>query len=148
MTTALKTTRDRSRALQEQLDSWRRQNRSRRARKAGPSVRKRWVPYEVQDAMYSALRPTNFFDLIYRLRRRSSYLDDDSFLSNQIGLSDALGFNRDILMLTRASLTVFEELIARAAGPDFINETKTEFTRRTSPALVAWTFGGRDSAGC
>jgi len=108
--TALKTTRDRSRAFETELDRWRHAHRSKAAKAGRTKRRKRWVPYDVQDALYAAVRPTKVLDFVYRLRRRSSYLDDSSFLSNSIGMRDAIGFNRDLLLFTRSTLHVLEFL--------------------------------------
>jgi hypothetical protein len=141
--TALKTTRDRSREFENRLERWRHQNRSRRARRGQTQGRKRWVPYDVQNALYAGMRPTNLLDFVYRMRRRSSYLDDSSFLNNRIGMADAIAFNRDLLLFTRATLHVLETLIALAAADDFLERVQDDFARKTNPALLAWTFAGR-----
>ncbi|HEV8655018.1 MAG TPA: hypothetical protein VGR85_05845 [Candidatus Limnocylindria bacterium] len=141
--TALKTTRDRSRAFESELDRWRHAHRSKAAKAGKTKGRKRWVPYDVQDALYAAIRPTNVLDFVYRLRRRSSYLDDSSFLSNSIGMRDAIGFNRDLLLFTRSTLHVLETLIERAAADDFLARTQEAFAKRTNPTLLNWTFASR-----
>lgn len=143
LATALKTTRDRTRAFENELDRWRHAHRSKAARSGMTKGRKRWVPYDVQDGLYGAIRPTNLLDFVYRLRRRSSYLDDSSFLSNRIGVRDAIGFNRDLLLFTRCTLHVLETLLERAAADDFLARTQDAFAKRTNPTLLNWTFASR-----
>jgi hypothetical protein len=144
LATALKTTRDRSRGFESDLDNWRRQNRSKAAKAGRTKGHKRWVPYDVQDGIYAAMRPTNVLDFVYRMRRRSSYLDDSSFLNNRIGMQDAIGFNRDLLLFTRSTLHVLETLLERAAADDFLLRTQETFAKRTNPTLLNWTFASRD----
>lgn len=143
LATALKTTRDRSHAFESKLDGWRERNRSKAARAGRTKGHKRWVPYDVQDGLYAAIRPTTLLDFVYRMRRRSSYKDDSSFLDERIGMTDAIGFNRDFLLFTRCTLHVLETLIERAAADDFLARTQDDFAKRTNPALLNWTFASR-----
>lgn len=140
---ALKTTRDSHRTFEVKKDAWRKNHPVRHSRKAPGSTRKRPVPHEIQDQIYAEMRPVNVFDLIYRMRRRSHYLDDVSFLSPDISASDARAFNRDLTLITRSALQAFEVLIEVAAGPALINDAKAEFAVRIGPALAKKTFGGR-----
>jgi hypothetical protein len=143
LATALKTTRDRSHTFESKLDAWRDKNKSKAAKAGRTKGRKRWVPYDVQDGIYAGIRPTNALDFIYRMRRRSSYLDDDSFLNKQIGMRDVIGFNRDLLLFTRSTLHVLETLLERAAADDFLARTQDAFAKRTNPTLLEWTFASR-----
>lgn len=140
---ALKTTRDSHRTFEVKKEAWRKNNPVRHSRRAPGSTRKRPVPHEVQDQIYAEMRPVNVFDLIYRMRRRSHYLDDVSFLSPAISVSEARAFNRDLTVITRSALQVFEVLIEVAAGAALINDAKSEFAVRVGPALAKCTFGGR-----
>jgi hypothetical protein len=101
------------------------------------------VPRDQQDRIYAAMRPVNVFDLIYRMRRRSHYLDDVSFLSPTITAADARAFNRDLTLITRSALHALEALIRMAAGAALVNGAQAEFANRVGPTLVKCTFVGR-----
>jgi hypothetical protein len=143
LATALKTTCDCSRTFENELDRWRHAHRSRAAKEGRTKGRRRWVPCDVKDGLYAAIRPTNVLDFVYWMRRRSSYLDDSSFLNNRIGMRDAIGFNRDLLLFTRARLHELEALLERAAADDFLVSTQDVFAKRTNPTLLNWTFASR-----
>ncbi len=140
---ALKTTRDSHRTFEAKKEAWRKNHPVRHSRKARGSTRKRPVPHEVQDQIYAEMRPVNVFDLIYRMRRRSHYLDDVSFLSPLISPSDARAFNRDLTLITRSALCAIEVLIGIAAGSALVENAKSEFAARIGSTLVKCTFGGR-----
>ncbi len=145
LATALKTTRDKQSRFESEVDGWRQRNPPKR-RRIPRTARRRPVPFEVQDGIYAAMRPVTVLDLIYRVRCRQHYKDDSSFLSADISLRDALGFNRDLALLTRASLHVIEALIEAAAGTAFVLNTQTEFAAGVRASVVAASWGRRHTS--
>jgi len=98
----LKTTRQRQ--VDKKKDDWKRQNRKKRASK------------NKTDEIVNSLRPTTFFDAIYRLRTRTNYEDIDSFMFANVKKSDSIRFIEAICNIVETTLLIFETLIALKVG--------------------------------
>jgi hypothetical protein len=134
---ALKKTRDNWRLYEDRLRAWRIEEKKKR----GKVVKN--VPAAERQEIYSKLRQTTLFDLIYLIRRRVNYLDDDSFLAAGISANDAASFNEDLVLLARSTLHVLEAIVDASLGQAFLAKERDMFRSQVPSWLIKQTVLGR-----
>lgn len=112
------TTRDRQ--IDERKAAWR------------SDTRKKRVPSTEAARICTDLPATTMFSILWRLRKRSDYIDSDTFLEGVDSEMGAQLFNDSIAQLVHASLVVFETIIAAYIGPDLYGRAADRFLRNAT----------------
>jgi len=143
---ALKKTRDHSRRYESRCRQ--RQNEIRRDRKlaskgnAGKSGRINLKTSERVE-FFKDVPPTTLFDFLYWMRRRLNYIDDDSFLAEGISPFSAASFNRDLVLIARATLHSLECIVDAAVGEDHLKGLRDKFSAQVPESLQGDSVGSR-----
>jgi len=114
----LGTTRDRQ--IKERKEVWRKE-----------TGRKR-VPSAEATRICRDLPATTVFSILWRLRKRSDYIDADTFLEGVDSEMGAQLFNDSIARLVHATMVVFESIIVAYIGYDAYGEAADRFLRKAT----------------
>lgn len=115
---SLKTTREQE--LEKRIADWKHQHHKKR------------IPRAERERLDQRLAPTTVFDFLRRLRVRANYVDAELFLAGSEYEGDASRFHESLCRIGRASLLLFEKLLAKAYGrgnmarlaDDFLNKSR------------------------
>jgi hypothetical protein len=110
----LRTTRER--LLAKKIELWKEKN-----------IRK-FLPKDQRLLLLQQLRPTNFFDALYRIRARSNYLDIDSFAFTSVQSFDYKKLQIAMCKIVDHTLAVFETIITKAVGKNSFRKLVHEFS--------------------
>lgn len=113
----LKTTRDKDLALR--VATWKK--KTNRERILRPELRR----------LDSILQPTTVFDFLWFLRKRATYEDAELFLVGSTLEDDAVGYFDNLCRIGRASLLLFEKLLAKAYGRDNMERLARDFMSKS-----------------
>lgn len=125
----LKTTRDRQ--INARILQWKAHSR-----------RKRILRHE-RSALVSKLRPTSFFDALYRIRARSNYEDVDSFTFGNVDSSAADELHDALCEIIYCTLFLFEMMIAKLIGERCFSRLVSPFLRSNPGKSASSTLGRR-----
>jgi hypothetical protein len=116
----LRTTR--ARTFEKRKADWRKQNK------------KPGVPAAIAHELAENLRPTTFFDFLWRLRVRSDYRDIDAFIPGGRQPYHAVDIQQALTTIVSATLALFEGLIAHVSGPGVLGDAGRMFVDRVGTA--------------
>jgi hypothetical protein len=114
----LGTTRDRQ--IDERKEVWRKE------------VGRKRVPSAEAMRICRDLPATTMFSILWRLRKRSDYIDADTFLEGVDSEIGAQLFNDSIARLVHATMAVFETIIVAYVGQQVYGEAADRFLRRAT----------------
>lgn len=111
----LRTTRER--ILEKKIKQWKKDGNKKRITKAE------------KDVLIHNLRPTNFLDILYRVRSRSNYQDIDSFAFTNITDFDYQNLQNAMCGIVDSTLAVFETIITKAIGKNSYKKIVNDFSK-------------------
>jgi hypothetical protein len=109
----LSTTRDRQ--IEERKEAWRKETHKKR------------TPAAETAKICTDLPPTTLFSVLWRLRRRTDYVDADAFLEGVTTAADAEEYHTAICRFMHATLAIFETITVAYLGTDRYREATDRF---------------------
>lgn len=125
----LKTTRDRQ--INSKINTWKQDHN------------RKLIHAHERAALVSNLRPTSFFDSLYRIRARSNYMDVDSFAFGDVNETASKVLHNAVCELLYCTLFVLEMLIARLIGKAQFDKFVSSFANSKPGSPAGTSIGAR-----